>query len=141
MLQRSQSHSDEPLFINLTPMIDVILTLLVFFITASRLSDWEEEDKLDVAVPQVGYATPLTQAPDDIVILVAIDGSITINGQAVSAKDAENALRAARENFKDQGVLIRADGRTTHQKVADVLSLCHAAGISRIRYSVQELGR
>lgn len=39
---RSSSSDDEFLFINLTPMIDIIMTLLVFFMTATKLADWEE---------------------------------------------------------------------------------------------------
>lgn len=137
MLQRSRQ-VDEPLFINLTPMIDVILTLLVFFITATRLYDWEEE-KLDVAIPEVQYARPLTQAPDDLVVSVAMDGTASLNGEEVDLPQIRAKLREAKERFADQGVIIRADGRTTHQRVADIMSACHASGISRILFSVRQV--
>ena len=136
---RKTSQSEETLFINLTPMIDVILTLLVFFITATRLYDWEE-DKLDVAIPEVNYARPLTQAPDDLTISVAMDGTASLNGETVDLPDIRRKLKEAKERYADQGVIIRADGRTTHQRVADVMSACHQSGISRILFSVRDVG-
>jgi biopolymer transport protein ExbD len=137
MLQRRQV-SDEPLFINLTPMIDVILTLLVFFITASRIEDWEEDERrLDVALPQVAYAQPLTQGPDDIRLTVKLDGSLWLNEEPVTLDQLRQKLQAARERYAAQGVLVRADGHSLHQQVAEVLSACHAAGIAQIRISVK----
>lgn len=133
------SQTEETLFINLTPMIDVILTLLVFFITATRLYDWED-DKLDVAIPEVNYARPLTEAPDDLTISVAMDGSASLNGESVDLPDIRRLLKLAKERFADQGVIIRADGRTTHQRVADVMSACHQSGINRILFSVKDVG-
>jgi biopolymer transport protein ExbD len=136
MLQRHRQ-SEEPLFINLTPMIDVILTLLVFFITASRFDDWSEE-KLDVAVPQVSYAKPLTQAPDDLAISIALDGSISYNGEPIELRQIAPKLRQAKENFPDQGVIVRGDRRTNYEQVANVISECHGSGINRILLSVQQ---
>lgn len=52
MLHSKSTMTDESLFINLTPMIDVILTLLIFFMAATKLYDWDEQ-KLDVQVPVV----------------------------------------------------------------------------------------
>jgi biopolymer transport protein ExbD len=139
MFHGGRSNQEEPLFINLTPMIDVILTLLIFFMTASKLYDWEEQ-KLDVAVPQVGSARPLTQLPDDVVLTVDATGAIAYNGDVMDAVELKKRLVTARENFPEQGVVIRADGRATHQKVADVMSACNAAGIGKIMFSVRETG-
>ena len=55
MLHSKSNSAEEPLFINLTPMIDVILTLLIFFMAATKLYDWDEQ-KLDVQVPIVSSA-------------------------------------------------------------------------------------
>jgi biopolymer transport protein ExbD len=137
MLQ-SKHHHDEPLFINLTPMIDVILTLLVFFMTATKLYDWDEQ-KLDVSVPQVSAARPLTQAPDDLALTIDESGGVSLRGESVALAELRRRLKEARDNYADQGVLIRADGRATHQMVADVMSACHAAGIGHIVFSVREI--
>ena len=137
MLHAKHGHSDEPLFINLTPMIDVILTLLIFFMAATKLYDWDEQ-KLDVSVPQVSSAKPLTELPDDIVVSISKDGTVSLNEDTVELTELRRRLVIARKNFSEQGVKIRADGRITHQRVADVMSACHASGIGRIVFAVRE---
>lgn len=138
MLHSKSASAEDPLFINLTPMIDVILTLLIFFMAATKLYDWDEQ-KLDVQVPVVSSAQPLTDAPDDIQLRVSREGTIAFNEDVIDIADVKERLRNARKNYPDQGVMIRADGRVPHQKVAEVMSACHAAGVGRILFSVREL--
>jgi biopolymer transport protein ExbD len=137
MLHSKSATTEETLFINLTPMIDVILTLLIFFMAATKLYDWDEQ-KLDVQVPVVSSAQPLTDTPDDIKLRVSREGTIAYNDDIIDLTEVKDRLRAARKNYPDQGVMIRADGRVAHQKVAEVMSACHAAGIGRILFSVRE---
>ena len=138
MLHSKSNSAEEPLFINLTPMIDVILTLLIFFMAATKLYDWDEQ-KLDVQVPVVSSAQPLTDVPDDVKLRVSREGTIAYNEDVIDLNEVAIRLRAARKNYPDQGVMIRADGRVPHQKVAEVMSACHAAGIGRILFSVREV--
>ncbi len=65
----SQQQNDEVPYINMTPMVDVILCLLVFFMAATRLYDWDESE-FAVRVPEVASAAPMTAAPDDLVLTV-----------------------------------------------------------------------
>ena len=134
----SKTNAEDPLFINLTPMIDVILTLLIFFMAATKLYDWDER-KLDVQVPVVSSAQPLTDAPDDIKLNISREGTIAYNEDVIDLAEVKDRMRAARRNYPEQGVMIRADGRVAHQKVAEVMSACHAAGIGRILFSVREV--
>ena len=57
--------TDELPQINMTPMVDVVLCLLVFFMAATKLYDWDENE-FPVKVPEVADAAPLTTAPDDL---------------------------------------------------------------------------
>ena len=134
---KSSSAPEEALFINLTPMIDVILTLLIFFMAATKLYDWDEQ-KLDVQVPNVASAEPLTEVPDDISLSISQDGKLAFNEDLVTLEELQQRLLTARKNYSDQGVKIRADGRVPHQNVAEAMSACHAAGIGRIMFSVHE---
>ena len=130
--------SEEALFINLTPMIDVILTLLVFFMTATKFYEAEEEH-LDVKVPTVSAAAaPLTDPPDDLVIQVDEHGVIHFGGSAIELDALRVSLTEARKNYPDQGVKVRADGRSSHQHVADVLSVCYGVGITRTILAVEQ---
>ena len=133
----SKTQEYEPLFINLTPMIDVILTLLIFFMAATKLYDWSEQ-KLDVQIPEVTAAKPLTEAPREITVKIAQDGTVVFEDDPVSMAEVTDRLRAARENYPDQTVVIRGDGRVVLQRVAEVMSACQAAGISHLAVSVKE---
>ena len=73
----SRVQSDEPPVINMTPMVDVILCLLVFFMAATRLYDWDESE-FAVNVPEVSEAAPATAAPDDLVLTVIKRGVVSV---------------------------------------------------------------
>ena len=65
----AQGHqTDELPYINMTPMVDVVLCLLIFFMVATRLYDWDE-NQFTVRVPEVAKAAPLTAAPEDLTAL------------------------------------------------------------------------
>ena len=134
----AKQQQEESLFINLTPMIDVILTLLIFFMAATKLYDWNEQ-KLDVQLPIVSAAKPLTEAPAEVVLKISQDGLVAYDNEVVSVPEVTERLRKARENYPDQGVLIRGDGQVFYQKVAEVMSACEEAGVNRLAVSVREL--
>ena len=134
---KSSSAPEEAIFINLTPMIDVILTLLIFFMAATKLYDWDEQ-KLDVQIPSVPSAAPLTEVPDDVNLSISHEGKLAFNEDLVTLDELKQRLLTARKNYSEQGVKIRADGRVPHQKVAEAMSACHAAGIGKITFSVRE---
>ena len=73
----SRVQADEPPVINMTPMVDVILCLLVFFMAATRLYDWDESEFV-VNVPEVTEAAPATAAPDDLVLTVIKRGIVSV---------------------------------------------------------------
>ena len=133
----TNNQTESSLHINLMPMIDVILCLLIFFMAATKLYDWNEQE-LDVEVPKVGAAKPMTDAPADIVLNITSEGIVSIEDQAVSVTEIAIRLREAREKYPDRGVLIRGDGRVVYQKVAEVMSACETAGVKRIAVSVRE---
>lgn len=128
--------ADELPYINMTPMVDVVLCLLIFFMAATRLYDWDEE-QFNVRVPEVSDAAPLTSAPEDLSINVRGPGKVELNGAALSLEALTSALRAARDRFEDQGVLVRGDAKLSYQDVADVLAACEAAGIKNVRLPVR----
>ena len=136
MLTEKLQH-EQPLFINLTPMIDVILTLLIFFMAATKLYDWNEQ-KIDVQLPEVGIAKPITEAPAEIIVRISQEGAVEYAGQPVSMSELTTRLRAAHDNYPDQAVVIRGDGRVAFRRVAEVMSGCEAAGISQIAVHVRE---
>jgi biopolymer transport protein ExbD len=122
--------------INMTPMVDVVLCLLVFFMAATRLYDWDENE-FTVKVPEVAEAAPLTSAPDDLSITVLAPNKVALKDQTLDLGALTRTLTEARKRYADQGVLIRGDGKLAYQDLADVLSACNAAGIRNVKLPVR----
>ena len=135
MLSRRTTTDDLP-HINMTPMVDVVLCLLVFFMAATKLYDWEEE-QFNVRVPQVSQAAPLTAKPQDLSLTILAPGRVEMGGIAYDLPALTLALKSARARYAEQGVLVRGDAKRTYQDVADVLSACEAAGIQSVRLPVR----
>jgi len=136
MLCGDGRQADETPFINMTPMVDVILCLLVFFMAATRLYDWDESE-FAVKVPEVAEAAPLTAAPDDVVVNVVAPGKVAIGETSYDLDGLTALLRVARSRYANQGVMVRGGADLAYQDLADVLSACDAAGIRNVRLPVR----
>lgn len=134
----SHLQNDEAPFINMTPMVDVILCLLVFFMAATRLYDWDESE-FAVQVPEVSDAAPLTAAPDDLILTILKPGQVAVGETVYGLDGLGSALREARDRFANQGVMVRGEATLAYQDLADVLSVCDAAGIRNVRLPVRTL--
>ncbi len=128
--------SDELPQINMTPMVDVVLCLLVFFMAATRLYDWDENE-FTVKVPEVAEAAPLTSAPDDLTLTVLAPNKVALKDRTLDLDALTRVLTDARKRYADQGVLIRGDAKLAYQDLADVLSACNAAGIRNVKLPVR----
>ncbi len=121
--------------LNLTPMIDVILTLVIFFMVASRFTD--EEKALGIKVPTVSKQGAVSAAPSPQVISVFSDGHIMLGKQPVSLDELTKQLTDAHGQYRKLSVVVRGDRNTTHGRMTDVYEACHAAGISEVAISVK----
>jgi len=113
--------------LNLTPMIDVVFLLIIFFMVGTQITQMERQYEVDL--PTVSDARPLTAMPDEIAINVKTDGVITVNGKARTLEELQSDLVAAKENFAEQGVVIRGEKDLPYQDVMNVLSVVVQSGI------------
>jgi len=130
-----KTFQDEQFHMNMTPMIDVVFNMIVFFMVATRFSHLER--KLDVQVPRVAAAGAPSPAPAKHMINVYQDGEITWNRKPVTLEQLTAELAAARSQQGDMGVIVRGDGQGAFQNVAAVLNACRKAGISDLGISVR----
>jgi biopolymer transport protein ExbD len=128
--------ADELPSINMTPMVDVVLCLLIFFMAATRLYDWDE-DQFTVRVPEVTDAAPLTPAPADLNLEIAKAGTVRVGERSYDLAGLTGRLRQAVASYPGQGVLVRGDASLSYQDLADVLAACEAAGVRNIRLPVR----
>ena len=132
----NQLQADELPQVNMTPMVDVVLCLLVFFMAATKLYDWDE-NAFVVNVPQVAEAAPLTSAPDDLSLAILKPGLVAIGDKQYQLPELATLLKEARARYEEQGVVIRGDAKLNYQDLADVLSTCDEAGIRNVRLPVR----
>ena len=108
--------------LNLTPMIDIVFLLIIFFMVGTRFS--EIEQKFDVDLPNASSIEPMSSTPDPLTITVTRTGELSLGDEVLGAEAMEERLIAAQEAFNDQVVLIRGDGEGTYQSIIDMMDLC-----------------
>ncbi|MEM9301103.1 MAG: biopolymer transporter ExbD [Pseudomonadota bacterium] len=126
-----QDRSRENLDINLTPLIDVVFLLLIFFMVTTT---FERNARLKIDLPEASQdAVAEVSAP--LEIAVSEEGRIYVNGNEVLSTDAD-ALRAAIADAagddREQQVTIRADARTAHQHVVTVMDAVGRLGFANL---------
>ena len=130
-----KTHFDEQPTINLTPMLDIVFNIIIFFMVATKFA--EMEHKIELQVPQVADVQALTPAPERRVINVYRDGRIALDRDFVSLDQLVARLSEARREYAGLGVMVRGDAEGAFQNVAGVLGACRQAGIQEMGVSVR----
>ena len=133
-----KQHNDEMPVLNLTPMIDVLFLLIIFFVVGTKFI--EQERQIGLKVPQVSDKGALTAAPEKKLVNVYHDGAVTLDGKAVTLVELTSQLSAWRSQYQGLGVLVRGDAGAQFQLVASVLNACKQAGIADLGISVTMAG-
>jgi biopolymer transport protein ExbD len=118
--------------VNLTSLIDVVLLLLVFFMVSTS---FVKEAELKVDLPEASEQ-PLAATPEEpLVITVAVTGELRVNDRELINSRPET-LRAAIDKTvgdrRDIQVLLRADGKASHQSVVTVMDVLGRMGFTRM---------
>lgn len=109
--------------LNLTPLIDVLFLLLIFYLAAARLS--QEDRELEVPLPTAANALPMTSEPVELVVNVNQAGQTIVEGVPVSMNGLEEVIRrTVTDNPNNHNITIRADRRVELQKAVTVMDVC-----------------
>ena len=115
--------------LNITPLIDVVFLLLIFFLVATRFA--EEEQEMDMPLPSASEAVPLAMKTPQIFVNIDKSGRYFLNLRVVDENELQAHLqRAAINNPVDQQVVIRADKRVEFQHPITVMNICKKVGIA-----------
>ena len=126
----------EPLEINLVPMIDVMLVILIFLMISTTYSKYTE---LQINLPSAQAERQL-ERPNEITVLVNAQGQYVVNRTPVPFRTVEqlaDELRRAGAPLKEPLVVISADAAATHQSVIRVMEASRLAGLSQITFTTQ----
>jgi biopolymer transport protein ExbD len=126
----------EPLEINLVPMIDVMLVILIFLMITTTYSKYTE---LQINLPSA-QAERQRERPNEVTVLVNAQGQYVVNRTAVAFRGVEqlaDELRRAGAGLKEPVVVISADAAATHQSVIRVMEASRLAGLAQITFTTQ----
>ncbi|MBP5285003.1 MAG: biopolymer transporter ExbD [Kiritimatiellae bacterium] len=122
----------------LTSMLDVIFLLLCFFVTVSVFSQWESE--ISIKLPSASTAETPERLPGEIIINLAADGAITVNGARLSLNDLGVRLAKVAKFYPGQPVIIRADKEVRYELLVELIDTCRASDIWNFSLATEGAG-
>jgi len=113
--------------IDLTPIIDMVFLLLIFFLVATTFHQTERE--MQVALPAATSAGPISATLREIIVNVDAEGRIIVNGRTIDAQELRSLIERAVAGNPQQKVTVRGDRRTAYVNVIRVLDVCKGSGV------------
>lgn len=136
------SYRRKPLAFNMTPMIDVVFLLIVFFLVSSHLVKQEAQLPLPLPLAESGPTAVDDETPR-VTVNVLANGRILLAGQTVDRSELERRLRNQFQKFQHQNpqrddleVRIRSDRQVPYRRVEPLLLACARAGIWNVTFAV-----
>ncbi|MEY2480814.1 MAG: biopolymer transport protein ExbD [Verrucomicrobiota bacterium] len=129
---RGRVHLQHP-GIQLAPLVDVLLLLLIFFLMTWNAA--RNENELDVKVPKASSAKEKTAPIGDVIVNVKADGNVIVNRRTLSSAELTDLLKGLVQLNADQAVVIRGDEAGAYKNVVGVLNICSEAGITNVAFA------
>ena len=121
--------NDKPVGVSLelTPLIDMVFLLLIFFLVATTFHQTERE--MQIALPVASSSAPISAMMQELIVNVDLDGQIIVGGRKIGADDLQSMVSQAVVVNPEQKVTVRGDRRTAYANIVTVLDICKGAGI------------
>jgi len=113
--------------INVTPLVDVMLVLLVIFMVVTPLL----KQQLPVELPLAAHSHE-AQETSQVTLVAAVDGTLFLNEQPIAAEALDGALHNLYAARADKTIFLEADRSLPYSHVVDLMDVCRAAGVERI---------
>lgn len=125
--------------INLIPMIDVLLVILIFLMITTTYSKFSG---LEINLPTANVP-PVQEQPSEINVVVTATGDVLVNKVPIGSREVAMIAQVLRRHTpanatKEPVVIINADAKSTHQRVVDVMQAAQQAGLSHISFATQQ---
>ena len=132
--QRGRSREEPE--INLIPMIDVLLVIIIFLMLTTTYSKYSG---LEINLPTADSSKQPDQ-PNEVDVAVTASGQVLINKSPLAANSVKaitEGLQRAAGDRQDPVIVINADAKATHQSVIDVMQAAQTAGYPHISFATQ----
>jgi biopolymer transport protein TolR len=116
--------------INITPMVDVMLVLLIIFMVAAPMLTVG----VDVNLPKTAASTLATEQEEPLTVTIMADGGLAIQTTEVADADLISKLRAVAAERTSKTVFLRADGTVPYARVAQVMGALSAGGFDKVGF-------
>ncbi len=126
-----------PLVLELTPLIDVVFLLLIFFMVSTTFVS--QPSALEVDLPTSDNEQLILEG-NDVGITLSADGQVALDGRGVTMKELRADLRRIAAEDPTTQVVVRADRGLTYQRLVDVMSLAHDLGLSQFSLATDDGG-
>jgi biopolymer transport protein ExbD len=119
--------------IQLAPLVDVLLLLLIFFLLTWNAA--RNENELDVKVPKASAAKEKSAPVGDVVVNVKADGNVMVNRRTLTSAELTDLLKNLVQLNSEQAVIIRGDETGAYKNIIGVLNICTEAGITNVAFA------
>jgi biopolymer transport protein ExbD len=119
--------------IQLAPLVDVLLLLLIFFLLTFNAA--RNENELDVKVPKASAAKEKTAPIGDVVVNVKADGNVVVNRRTLNPQELTELLKGLVQLNTEQAVVIRGDETGAYRNIVNVLNICTQAGVTNVAFA------
>lgn len=120
--------------IELTPMVDVVFLLLIFFMISTTFID---TPGIAIKLPESSAPT-LTKTPEEVEVALSREGEIFLQGEAVSPAQLGEQLRRYQEQAAEMTFMLRADEQALHGRVVQIMDIAREAGFGRLAMATEK---
>ena len=131
---RFREEKRTPITLDITPLVDVVFLLLIFFMLTTTFTN-TDEIKLNLPQAQTGASNEKTET--QITVNIDPHGIYTIQGKTVSGQNLTNALTAAMNGNQNTVLAVRADQKTAHGAVVRVMDAARLLGLTKMVIATQ----
>jgi len=126
--------------INITPLTDIFLVLLIIFMVTSSVivqSGVSGQSGVKVNLPKGSKSDISTQGPQTLAVAILIDGRIVVGGQVLSQDELKAKFADAAQRSTETTVVVQADSGVNHGRVVEVMELARSAGLDHLAIATQ----
>jgi biopolymer transport protein TolR len=121
--------------INVTPLVDVCLVLLIIFMVVTPML----QQGVSVTLPETAKPTKIPENQRQLTVSIKADGTVFVKEKPVLEKNLQAELAAVHEQSPDREVVLKGDKRLQYKQVRNVMRLINEAGFTRVGLVTEQI--